>query len=75
MIYFTVTFSPEGLHNSSFFRGSVTASPDIYRSSRGLGMARREVSMCEVGEELYPLLTQNSFGLYRSNSFVGLPSS
>lgn len=29
MIYFTVTFSPEGLHNSRYFRGSVTAPPDI----------------------------------------------
>lgn len=37
MIYFTVTFSPEGLHNSSYFRGSVTASPDIWSSFGGAG--------------------------------------
>lgn len=29
MIYSAVTFSPEGLHNSSYFRGSVAARSDI----------------------------------------------
>ncbi len=37
--------------------------------------ARACVCVCVVGEELDPLLTQNSFGLQRSNSFVALPPS
>lgn len=35
-------------------------------------MARR-VCVCVFSKELYPLLTQNSFGLKKSNSFVALP--
>lgn len=46
MIYSALTFSPEGLHNSSYFRGSVAAHSDIQSCARRPGKARQEVCVC-----------------------------